>query len=621
MTVEILQLSGLKAAEAEQAAKRLLDLRTGPRDLRNLLVLDDTALLVEHAPVFVRLDTAARVEDMLCVAVGPRAGNDRVLRLPGNLGGVQGSPVVWVSDPDGIDWRVAAAATALGRPLGKASGLEHLLELLRIEDMFKRVHKTVVDKVPARVASPGLWLAGVDDEAATFAGALAVAIHRLCDPGPGVEGLFPGLLPDQAGGATLADGGRLARYRDEVAESVAAASDTSRKATGLGSMFRHGDGGPQTHIIEAGAALADLRDLVIRLLREASTTGELTGNQHRLVSDAGIRFPSGPVPSSSAGTAGSVAEQSRVYRTVAEAIWGGDSLALVARRLTLTERELKHRGSATYLNEVGKRCPQALLDRLADPPKRLARRVGAEARKELGLDAAIGAAGELEDLVLAVANREWSPAAASPGEVARTRVALDGVSRALAEHADAADGAGQPTRGARLARLGESLMPVLCDLVLRVLAAESAQPSTGGQEAFTAARNGATALLADWVAHVRDHGVLSRPPFATSGGHDAAPYVDEDAAEIREALLYRPVQEMWQLCSPEDLSVLNVATMPAVVRFASRLSKHALAGTLPGEEPVWISSGSYAGLLRLVSLRSGYVSSSWAEPPPGGEPS
>ena len=83
-------------------------------------------------------------------------------------------------------------------------------------------------------------------------------------------------------------------------------------------------------------------------------------------------------------------------------------------------------------------------------------------------------------------------------------------------------------------------------------------------------------------------------------------------AEIREALLYPPRQEMWQLCAPGDLGALDVAAVPEVVRFASRLNKDALAGTLPGEQPVWTSSGSFAGLLRLVPLRPGFVSSSWS---------
>jgi len=185
MTVEMLRLSGLDSGEAEQAASTLLDLGTGPRDLRNLLVLDDTALVVEHGPAYLRLDTAARVEHMLCVAVGPRNGKGKALWLPGNLGGTQGSPVLWVSDPSGIDWRMAAATIAIGHLPGKVNGLDLLVELLSVEDVFMRVHEALAGRVPRRVANPGLRLAGTDDEAATFAAALATAIRRLSDPGQG----------------------------------------------------------------------------------------------------------------------------------------------------------------------------------------------------------------------------------------------------------------------------------------------------------------------------------------------------------------------------------------------------------------------------------------------------
>ncbi len=612
MTVEILRLSGLEASEAEQAVGTLLDLRTGPRDLRNLLVLDDTALVVEHASAYVSLDTAARVQDILCVAVGPRAGDGRILRLPGNLGGTQGAPVLWVSDPSGIDWRAAAAAVALGHPPGRASGLDLLVELLLVDDMFKRVHMTIVEKVPGRVASPGLHLAGADDEAATFSAALAMAIRRLCDPGQGAGGPFPPLLPAQVGGASLAEGGPLDGYRNEVVESVAAASDALRKLVGPGGRFRHA-GGVHTHLVEAGAALADLRDLVNRLLREANTLGELSGNQRRLISEAGLRFAPGSRPASTSETPGSAVEQSLVFRTVADAIGSGDTLSVVTRRLTLTERELKRLGSASYLHQVEERCPPPLMNRLADPPQRLPRRAASQVREELGLDDAQRAANALGELVVAVANREWSPtAAALAGEVARIRVALDAVGKALTGQAAGSGGVGGTARGARLARLGDSLAPVLRDLVLRVLAAEVAQPSAGGQEAFGAAQQRAARLVSDWGLHVRDHGVLSRPPFATSAVPDAVPYAyEDDVPEIRAALLYPPREEMWQLCSPADLSALNATAVPEVVRFASRLNKDALVGTLPGDQPVWTSSGSYAGLVRLVPLRPGFASSSW----------
>jgi hypothetical protein len=617
MTVEMLRLSGLDTDEAEQAASELLDFRSGPRDLSNLLVLDDTALLVEHAPVYGRLDTARRIEDMLVLAVGPRA-DGRVLRLPGNLGGVQGSPVVWVSDPVGIDWRVAAAAIAMGHPPAKSSGLDHLVELLSVEDMFKRVYATIAEKVPGRVASPGLRLAGADDEAAAFAAALTLAIRRMLEPGPQADGPFRRLLPPQAGGAALAEGGPLARYRDEIAEAVTAATYALGKPAGLGVPFRRGHGRAQAILVEVGAALTDLRDLVAQLLKDVNTTGELTSNQRRQVLEAGIRFPPGP----SSARVGESATEPLVYLRIADAITGGDTLPLVVRRLTLTERELKRHGSASYLQEVGRRCPPSLLGRLAHPPQRLPRRPAAEAGREVGLDDALQAAGALADLIVSVANREWSPATPSSGEVARMRVALDGAGKALTDHADAADSAGSGARRLRLSRLGESMMPVLRALLLRVLAAEAAEPSTGGQEAFGAARDRSVALLAEWVSHVRASGATSRPPFAMSSAYDTVPYVDgEDAVEIREVLLGRPAQEMWQLCAPEDLSALNVTATVEVVRFASRLNKNALAGMLPGDQPVWTSSGSYAGLLRLVSLRSGAISSSWGGTAPGAEAS
>jgi hypothetical protein len=241
----------------------------------------------------------------------------------------------------------------------------------------------------------------------------------------------------------------------------------------------------------------------------------------------------------------------------------------------------------------------------------------AGARHELGLDEAARAAKSLEDLVLTVANREWSPAATSRSEVARIRVALEGVCKALTEHAAAMDSADNEARGARLTRLGESLAPVLRDVALQPLAAESARPSTGGQEAFEAAHDLAATRLEEWARHVAANGVSSPPPFATSSMTDTVPYADDDdVAEIRETLLSQPHQEMWQLCAPEDLSALNVDVAPEVVRFASRLSKNALTGTLPGGDPVWTSSGSYAGVLRLVPLRPRFVSSSWSEAPP-----
>ena len=618
MTVEILWLTGRSDADAEEIARTLLADLHGHRDLRRLLVLDDTAKLVRHTPIYERLVTARRVEDLLCVALGPRAEGGRGLKLPGNLGGTQGSGVLWVSDPGGIDWRVAASAIAMGHPSGSKSGLEHLVELLSVDEVFDRVHAVMTTRVPGRVASPGLRLAGADDEAATFASALAVAIRRLTEPGQGAGGPFRGLLPAVIGGASLAPGGDLARCHADVLESVRAAGDALEKLRGLGGMIRRGQAGVQEHVIEAGAALADLRHQVDQLLREASATGELIDNQRARVLAAGVQLPASAPAAADDGTPPGVSPSSPVSRVIGDAIRGGDTLALVVRRLALTERELKRLGSASYLPEAGQRCPASLLARLADPPRRHAG--GGDGRRELGLDEAAQAANGLADLVLFVANREWSVATPTPGAVARFRIALDGADKTLTGYAGSAGDDGRAARGARLARLGETLTPTLRELVLKVLITESASPSADGQDAFEHARDRTASLLADWTSEVHANGVLSRPSFATASAHEVPYAGEDDVAEIKEAVRYEPGRVMWQLCGSEDLGALDVSVPPQVVWFTPRLNRDMLGGALP-PETVWTSSGSYAGLLRLVPLRAGIASSHWGGDVPPADPS
>lgn len=298
MTVEILRLTGLASADAPDAAHALLaDFHDHP-DLSRLLVLDDTAMLVQHTPVYERLVTAKRVENLLCVALGPRAGGGRALQLPGNLGGTQGSGVLWVSDPLGIDWRVATSAIAIGHTAGPVNGLDHLVELLSVDEVFDRVHAILTTNVPGKIASPGLRLAGADDEPATFAGALAVAICRLTEPGPGLDGPLPALLPSATVGASLADRGELSRCRADVVDSVNAAAAALAKLASIGGVFRRGHVSVHDHLVEAAVALSDMRNQVADLLQDADATGELTDNQHRRVLAAGVSLP-GPAPAAS----------------------------------------------------------------------------------------------------------------------------------------------------------------------------------------------------------------------------------------------------------------------------------------------------------------------------------
>jgi hypothetical protein len=619
VSVVILSLSGLPATGAEQATMALLDIDSGgPDRIDRLLVLDDTALLGEHLDVYEQIDTAHRVEKLLCVTVGSRPGDGRRLELPGNLGGVQGSPVLWVGRPAGIDWKMTKSLVANRHPDFAPTTVDQhpLIGLLSVAEMFDRVHETFLSGVPNRVASPGLWLAGEDDEAATFAGALAVAIRRVCDPGPGLEGPFGELMPGRAGGARLTESGPLARYLGRVREQDREASRALEKLTGFGGLLRRGEREAGAHVGKVGEALTDLRNLVDQVLRDADVAGgagDLTSNQHSLIRNAGLDFGPEGTPRPATGPAAYAAEQSPVHRAVAGAVHGGDPIPPVGERLIATEQGVGRKGSAAYRHEVEARCPSALLVALTSAAQKPPRRGGhAEVRHELGLDSAVAAAKALEDLIVDVANREWSPAAITSDELVRAKAALDGTTRALGGFASEAAGSRGGTRAARRARLGERLVPVLRYLVLHVVAAELASPSASGPEALRMAKGRTAAMLTEWTGLVRAQGVAAQPSFASGSGRDASYGIEDDVASVRDALL-RPVRdEMWQLCAPADLRALDVDAPTLSIRFASRLTKETL-GSLPGDEPVWTASGSFAGVLRLVPLRAGVAVSTWSK--------
>lgn len=616
MTVEVLRLSGLETDDALNEAKKLLDHKAGgPLQLRRLLVVDDANQLVEHGSVYHRLERGRRVSNMVCVAVGSLAATGGQLALPESLGGSQGAGVIWVGDELGIDWRFAAP-TADGHVGGRVSGLDHLMGLLTDDVLFDRVHDVLTNQVPDKVASPGLRLAGADAEDATFAAALAVAVNRMSQSGPATAGPFAELLPDMAGGATLAPGGRLARDRHEVAEWSAAAANSLGKNAGIGKLFRRGSGGARDHVIEAGAVLTGLRDHVGQLLSDANAAGQPTDHQYQLIQAAGIQFPSG-----TAGRNAEDATESPVYRAVAEAIRSGDTLPFVAERLLLTERALEGKGSASYLPEVDRRCPRELLAWLANPPQRLTQRAaGGGARVEFTPDDAQQAADALAELTITVANREWSPATPPVGEVARVRIALSIAAKTLTSDAHSADsegGTSAGTRRARMASRAESLRPVLCDLVLRVVAAACDSHGATGTQSRIAASDMTARLLKQWKEHAHRHGMSEPPPFAATDGVEvlALDANDGDAAEIREAVLYGPDREMWQLCLPDDLDALELSGRPHMIRFAPRQHRDALAGAVPAGT-VWTASTACAGLLRLVPLQEGLVCAEWSDTDP-----
>jgi hypothetical protein len=629
MTAVVLRLSGLDASAALATAERVLAQRETYPFLDRTLVIDDTSALISHAGVFERLLKSRRLDHLLCVAVG-RGGPGRSrnappgtpgeavrIRIPANLGSGRGSAVVWVGDPRGIDCSLFASARADGHAGSTPDGLEHLVEVLSVDNVFDKV-LGLVRRMPGGAASPGMHLADADDEGAAFTAALGLAAGRLNSPGTGPrigsETPFEILLPSATGIADLAPGGDLAFYRDRIASATAAAS-IARPA---GGFLRKATPDVRSDVIAIGSDLSAFRDRVARLLTEAHATGEPNPAQRAAIVAAGVSLPATADRTQSDPRGKTATAPSLVRRAVADAIRGGSTLPQVIKRLNLTAQQLKHAGSGAYLPEVDKACPPELLRRLASPPERPAGKAAAGIwRTGLGLTEAATAAIELAALVIRVASREWSGTAAVADEVSRTRIALDAVRQKLAEGAASTQAIPvSGARAARRARLSDTLSPVLFDLVDKVIAGESAAPSSGGQEAFERAQDTTAELIMDWTRHAAENGATSRPAFATAAGPDRA-YADDDLATLREALQHDPMGQMWQLCEPDDLGVLDVGQMPRLVAFASRMDKDALGPGLP-DGMTWTSSGSHAGLLRLVPLRPGTV---WAddEPPESAE--
>jgi hypothetical protein len=624
MTVVALRLSGLDAGAAMSAVDRVLTQRETYPVLDRTLVVDDTSALISHAGAFERLLRSRRLDHLLCVAVGrsdphqpqhqPPGATARSLRLriPPNLGSGRGSAVIWIGDPRGIDCRLSASARADGHTGTTADGLEYLVEVLAVDDVFDKVRDLVCD-MPGGAASPGLRLADADDEGAAFTAALGLAIGRLTGPGSGPAAAgqtpFAALLPGAAGMAGLVPGGDLASYRDRIASAVGAVSAALARPSG--GFLRKAAPDARGDVIAIGSDLSAFRERVARLLTDANAAGELNPAQHAAVAAAGVSLSASAPATMTRGQDRPDAAPTLVRRTAAEAVRGGSTLPQVIRRLSLTAHQLKHAGSAAYLPEVDKACPPGLLRGLASPADRPPGKAAADAwRRGLGLAEAAIAADDLAALVIRVATREWSGTAAVAGEVSRTRIALDGVSQKLAEVAAATatgTAAVSGARAARRARLSDTLAPILFDLTDKVIAAESATPSSGGQEAFERAQDKAAELITDWTRHAAENGATSRPWFAMTAGYERA-HADDDLATLREALLGDPAGQMWQLCEPDDLGVLDVGQVPRVVAFASRMDNEELGPGLP-DDMTWTSSGAHAGLLRLVALRSGTV---WA---------
>ncbi|XRQ12189.1 hypothetical protein ACN3XK_15225 [Actinomadura welshii] len=187
------------------------------------------------------------------------------------------------------------------------------------------------------------------------------------------------------------------------------------------------------------------------------------------------------------------------------------------------------------------------------------------------------------------------------------RQGLAGVRDELQVRSQDLDGQDLPRPSRSAAPYAEAVQVWLGDLVLA--AVKPAQDGAPHGEAGRLARNEAGRLLDDWERAVEYGTSIDTLPFVD----DARPvsYVGgEDLAYLTEQVSYDAEAEMWQLCAPGDLRLLDAAPAPRTVRFGPRPAGDG-AGFPPGTVPV--PSSAHCGVLRLVPLQSEAVEWTWTE--------
>jgi hypothetical protein len=159
----------------------VVDLRDGgplPQVADLVVVIDDSADLPRHGAEFEQLDRDAR--HLLCVAVGEQDGLDRgdgvLLAVPEVLRHVK-CPILWVADEQGVLWS-PSVDNPIPLQLGTSSGLDELVDVLRLPEVFLAVRRALED-VPDHTASPGTVVVsgGVDPD--TLRQARSMAVQRL----------------------------------------------------------------------------------------------------------------------------------------------------------------------------------------------------------------------------------------------------------------------------------------------------------------------------------------------------------------------------------------------------------------------------------------------------------
>ncbi|MFC6084861.1 hypothetical protein [Sphaerisporangium aureirubrum] len=131
----------------------------------------------------------------------------------------------------------------------------------------------------------------------------------------------------------------------------------------------------------------------------------------------------------------------------------------------------------------------------------------------------------------------------------------------------------------------------------------------------------ARAELDDYWDHLRQRGVHERPPFAGDNPRrtELAESVWRRSPQVAELVRMQVGGRMTQLCDQDELRFLRATGGAVSVRFVPRVAQPPVgagghrtgqAMRFPGDV-VWTAASQFAGVLRLVPLRTGMVDVTW----------
>lgn len=227
-------------------------------------------------------------------------------------------------------------------------------------------------------------------------------------------------------------------------------------------------------------------------------------------------------------------------------------------------------------------------------------------QRAVRLNDADTAAASLADLVASSVSQINSANTDVVEALARARIVSEAITERLQSYVNAQRPTGQTASDELTpSHLAAVLAPHVVDLAIKILSDLTARVPSDGETNFSWAQSSADNLLASWIEHAREHGALAPPPFASQSRTQVASQVWYDA--IGTVLSASPRDSMWQLCMPRDLAMLSIDAEPPTLPFAPALAQPVVSKSAPTQTE-WTISGHRAGLLRLVPIRLGGVS-------------